>query len=488
MAAPCLGISALALAATGLHVSDTDWSFVVAAGIVATVVAAAACVVPRPRLWVAPLPLLPIALDGVIALLRQAQGGTVAGYGPLVILPVVWVGLTGGRRAVVTITGVTALVFTAPILLVGAPLYPDTGWRGAVLWTVVAAVVGGVIRRVVVREREAAATAQSRSSGLDRLIAGQTAVATHELDSRGGLTLIATSAMSVAGADAACVQLLEGEDIVCSAVAGTAADFLGRRYPASRSLAGAAFRTGETFVCSDSESDSRVMRDACRAVGARTLIMIPLRDGTEVSAVLIVWSHTADAFRGYEAQLLAVLAHTSAAALARTALVDQLSSQATTDELTGLPNRRRWNEMLDEALARSTRHRSPLTVLLLDLDGFKEVNDTWGHAAGDDLLQRVGAAWNQAVRDIDTLGRLGGDEFAIVLEDADESVARQVVARLELATPVDIGASIGLAVWDGNEPAGSLLARADEAMYRRKDAHARRQRNRTPVRPGSAVR
>ncbi|HEX7354472.1 MAG TPA: sensor domain-containing diguanylate cyclase [Mycobacteriales bacterium] len=467
--APFVGISALALLATGLRLSDTDWALVIVAGVIAAVVSCAAAVAPRERLLVAPLPLLPIAVDGVIALLRQAQGGNASGYGPLVVLPVVWVALVGSRRAVAAVTVATGLVFATPVLLVGKPLYPATSWRAALLWTIVAAVVGWVILRVVARERAARTSAVRRSAGLDRLVRAQTALSTSNADAGNVPGLIAACALTVAESDAACVQVLDGDDIVCRAVAGTASpDLVGARYQALRSLAGACFRGGETLLCEDSESDSRVARDACRLIGARTLIMVPLRDGGAVRAVLAVWSTVPRGFQGYEVQLLDVFAHAGAAALTRAELVGQLSRQATTDDLTGLPNRRGWHEKLDDALARSIRHRSPLSVLLLDLDGFKTVNDTLGHAAGDDLLERVSAAWSQAIRDVDTLGRLGGDEFAIILEAADDEVARHVVERLEATTPEDVGVSIGLAVWDRHEPAARLLARADERMYTNK--------------------
>ena len=84
-----------------------------------------------------------MAADLLIVLLRQSQGGSTSGYGPLAILPVVWVALTLGRRSVVAIAASTTLLFALPILLIGAPSYPSSGWRGVVLWTVSALVVGG---------------------------------------------------------------------------------------------------------------------------------------------------------------------------------------------------------------------------------------------------------------------------------------------------------------------------------------------------------
>jgi diguanylate cyclase (GGDEF)-like protein len=154
----------------------------------------------------------------------------------------------------------------------------------------------------------------------------------------------------------------------------------------------------------------------------------------------------------------------------RAELIAQLTEHAVTDELTGLPNRRAWYAHLEQALARSRRRNEPLSLVLLDLDGFKEVNDQQGHAAGDRLLVEVTAAWRHAVRPTDVLGRLGGDEFAAVLECADQAVADTIVERLREVMPSPHRASAGVAVWDGQESAAELLARADGHMYERKAA------------------
>lgn len=465
---PFVGISATALAATLLRTQGTRWNVV---GVAAAVVAAATsigCFWPRSSLIRRGLPLLPFVADVVLVLLRHAQGGSTSGYAPLVILPVLWVGLTGRRRTVAAITAATALVFAAPIVLLGAPLYPATGGRGALLWTVVAGFVGTITQRGISAQRIAAAAAAQRAAGLDRLVESQNAIAAAGTDVDEVLTLVAQGALAVAGAEAACVELLDGDEVVCSAVAGAAAPFLGMRVPFDSSITGECFRTGEALICGDSEADSRVSRDACRAVGARTLIVLPLRSGETVTAVLIAWSSTAHDFPGYEAQLLTALANASAAAILRAQLIVQLTAQAVTDELTGLPNRRSWHQHLDAALARSRRRGTPLSVVLLDLDRFKSINDEHGHAAGDDVLRTLGTVWRLALRQTDVLGRLGGDEFGLILEDTDEVAATQVLHRLHEAAIGTCGATAGVAQWDGAETPDALLARADACMYRGK--------------------
>lgn len=115
--------------------------------------------------------------DLLVALLRQAQGGNSSGYGPLVVLPLVWVALSMSEAAVAVMCVVTAATFTVPILLIGDPLYPRSAWRGVVLWIVVAGVVGFVINRVVHSQRRHALLARERHLQLQRLVATQEAIA-----------------------------------------------------------------------------------------------------------------------------------------------------------------------------------------------------------------------------------------------------------------------------------------------------------------------
>ena len=165
----------------------------------------------------------------------------------------------------------------------------------------------------------------------------------------------------------------------------------------------------------------------------------------------------------------------------------RLTVLATTDELTGLPNRRMLSEQLELALARARRGGLGVAVLCLDLDRFKEINDSLGHAVGDDLLVEVGARLRAGARDTDVVARYGGDEFVILLADLDvqsaPELAATVVERLRslLSDPFAIGpvelqaeASIGVALYPlDSRDAKGLLAAADAEMYVGKTAVSR---------------
>jgi diguanylate cyclase (GGDEF)-like protein len=160
-------------------------------------------------------------------------------------------------------------------------------------------------------------------------------------------------------------------------------------------------------------------------------------------------------------------------------LAEEIAEQATRDALhdplTGLPNRALLMDRLSSALARAAEHRAPLAVLFLDLDRFKLINDTLGHAAGDRLLMEVASRLGTCVRPTDTVARLGGDEFAIVCEGAgSEAAAELVAARIAetIGQPVvfegvelSVSASIGIALADGSETPETLLRNGDTAMY-----------------------
>jgi diguanylate cyclase (GGDEF)-like protein len=166
----------------------------------------------------------------------------------------------------------------------------------------------------------------------------------------------------------------------------------------------------------------------------------------------------------------------------RKAAEDMLAHQAKHDPLTGLPNRMLLMDRLERAVELARRNHGSVGLLLLDLDGFKAVNDERGHHAGDQLLCEIGLRWTERLRACDTLARLGGDEFAVLIADSDragtEAVASALreVMRVEFrvdGVPFEVGASIGKAVFpDDGTTADGLLRAADLAMYREKREHA----------------
>jgi diguanylate cyclase (GGDEF)-like protein len=164
---------------------------------------------------------------------------------------------------------------------------------------------------------------------------------------------------------------------------------------------------------------------------------------------------------------------------------DQLQHQALHDSLTGLPNRALILDRIDRMLARSRRDHTEVAALFLDLDNFKDINDTLGHRAGDELLVSVGVRLKSAVRDNDTVGRLGGDEFVVLADGISLEAGVDVVAERLLdvmatpfiisasKVPLAVSASIGIAEGDRTTPE-SLLQDADIALYQAKAAGKRR--------------
>jgi diguanylate cyclase (GGDEF)-like protein/PAS domain S-box-containing protein len=155
-----------------------------------------------------------------------------------------------------------------------------------------------------------------------------------------------------------------------------------------------------------------------------------------------------------------------------------LTNRALRDALTALPNRTLFLDRLDQAIARAQRDRSTFALLMLDLDGFKQVNDRFGHLAGDTVLSQIAARFPTVLRASDTPARIGGDEFAVLLPTVRTAADAAIVARRLIAilhrpflvagNQAKVGVSIGIVVGSGADEPPQLLQRADEAMYRAK--------------------
>jgi diguanylate cyclase (GGDEF)-like protein/PAS domain S-box-containing protein len=153
----------------------------------------------------------------------------------------------------------------------------------------------------------------------------------------------------------------------------------------------------------------------------------------------------------------------------REELLSREQAMARTDQLTGLPNRRSWDEELRRELARAKRAGHAVTIAFLDLDHFKAYNDEHGHPAGDALLREAADAWRLSIRMTDVVARVGGEEFGILFPHCPPGNAPDLLERLRAATPGGQTCSAGIAVWDGQESAEELMRRADVALYEAKE-------------------
>jgi diguanylate cyclase (GGDEF)-like protein len=181
-------------------------------------------------------------------------------------------------------------------------------------------------------------------------------------------------------------------------------------------------------------------------------------------------------FGADEIELVTDFAAVAALALDNAKTRSELELLATSDDLTGLANRRRFHSELEREIASARRYGSPLSLLLLDLDNFKAINDRYGHASGDRALREIALAIQRRIRAPDLAARIGGDEFAVLLPQTDrkaaEALARtlELIVRQALPSPIATSASIGISTLQA-EQTNDLLAEADRFLYQAKRSH-----------------
>jgi diguanylate cyclase (GGDEF)-like protein len=474
--APIAAIGALAFVATGIAPAGTDWKLVVVAAGIAAGLALLSLMAPWERLpaWTYVLP--PLTVFVPIALLRQAQGGSSSGYGILAILPVVWVALILTRRMVVVAAAAGAAMFVLPIALIGDPLYPLVGLRGALLTFAVALTVGLVVNAVVSEQRRQAIDARRREHDLaeTQRVLGAVAHVAREIaagvEPRG---LICSSALTATSASMSTIvepTQEGGFEITGSAGLPIETVELRRSVKPGASLR-AYFARSREFI-PDVTTNPGVSPLVIQASGLASILYEPIiRHGKSMGVLSIGWSNPRLSLDEHTLTIAAFLAAEAGATIERANLVARLDTLAQTDELTRLPNRRAWDAQLAEAL--QITPDAPVCVGLLDLDHFKAFNDTNGHLAGDQLLREAAIRWRQALRPGDLLARIGGEEFAILLPACNLKDAASVLERLRMATPTAT-CSIGVAEHRDDETATELTARADAALYTAKH-HGRNQ-------------
>ena len=279
---------------------------------------------------------------------------------------------------------------------------------------------------------------------------------------------IVTAAQGVAGAhSAALIERDDADHLVFSAQAG-APRVAGMSVPArTATAAGHVWSTGRPLFVADPVGHPLVSPELLDVVGGRSLMWQPVSVAGTVLAVLVVaWPHRVADLDDRAARSVQVLADEAAHALERESMIRSLESMAATDPLTGLANRRAWDEGLAAAMAGARRTGSPLTVALVDVDHFKAFNDQHGHGAGDAILRAFAAVAGATVRGADVLARWGGEEFALMLVDCSSGAdALAAVDRVRTSMPGPTTCSAGVATWDGEETAQQLVMRADSALY-----------------------
>jgi diguanylate cyclase (GGDEF)-like protein len=234
-------------------------------------------------------------------------------------------------------------------------------------------------------------------------------------------------------------------------------------------------RTGEVIIVDDMQHHE--LYKGVPASWQGSIVGLPLKFGERVVGVMTVAQPQRAAFSQANLRVLRLLGDQAAIAIENARLHNLVARQARTDVLTDLPNRRALDERLEEEIQRASRYRHSLSLLMIDLNNFKKVNDTFGHPVGDRVLVKVSQCLRQAVREVDFISRYGGDEFVIVLPETDEITSRKLAQRLAQSIsecpldlpegpPVGIALGFGIAVFPSDGLNGEdLIAAADRALY-----------------------
>src|SRR4051812_8079862 len=323
-------------------------------------------------------------------------------------------------------------------------------------------------------------TLRKRQRVLEAMARIQRAISRRE-PLQGVLETIVGAAGELLGDDAPALLLIDPDDpgwLVVAAARGYDDDVVDahRRRRVGDGLAGRAVAEARLVVSEDYAGGADAM-DTFVTNGVQAAMAAPVHeDGRVIGSLILSSFRRGRVFSRAEQDMLSSFAEHASLALTDARRVDTMLHQALHDALTGLPNRALFTDRIQHALTQGRRRGTACGVIFLDLDRFKTVNDSLGHAAGDELLVTVARRIDASLRSADTAARLGGDEFAVLLEDLRDAEEAVLVAERitdAFAEPVVVHgremfvkASVGIAV--GRSGASELLRQADVAMYRAK--------------------
>ena len=248
--------------------------------------------------------------------------------------------------------------------------------------------------------------------------------------------------------------------------------------PRSNGLTYTVARTGEMMIIENMQEHPLFQTVPAHWIGS--IIGIPLKVGNTVVGVMNLSRSIVGGFSSSELRLLSLLSDQAAVAISNASLHLMISRQAYSDTLTGLPNRRALDERLEEEVVAARRNNYSFAVIMMDLDGFKAVNDTYGHTLGDDVLRLVFTEMQRGVRTTDFLARYGGDELTLILSQTDLASAmvvsekitegmKKIKYRLPDGKRLKLGISGGIALYPIHARSGpDLLRAADAALYHAK--------------------
>jgi diguanylate cyclase (GGDEF)-like protein len=315
----------------------------------------------------------------------------------------------------------------------------------------------------------------------------QTEIAKQGLDLSGVVEAVVERIPTFTNAEGAIVEYIEGDEMVYRGASGFAHPLLGTRVKRGASLSGLCVRLGQILRSDDILVDPRVDLGPYQDIGVRSMVVAPLRHEGSVVGVLKIVSSNGYAFTVRDIRVLELMSDLIAASMYHAARneTNALYQQATHDALTGLANRALFFDRLRHRTYAGRRQPEPFGILVLDLDGLKRINDTFGHRAGDAAIRETALRISRIPRRSDIVARLGGDEFGVILSEiATRSDLIAIVERISQETDqpfrfegrtLQLTASIGHARYpDDATDVDSLLEAADRSMYKMKRSRTAR--------------
>lgn len=307
-----------------------------------------------------------------------------------------------------------------------------------------------------------------------RVLLELTRTLTEEHPLEESLRTITDTVLALVPADHASVRLLDHDHqfLLCGARSGEGSSIRPVRFATGEGVIGWCVAHDQPVRIRDTHTDPRFAPSSAQGFSVRSVLAVPLRSGARVVGVLSASCAAPDVFSDEDLLLCQLLANCSIPPIERV----RLEHLALTDDVTLAFNIRHLFPRLHDEIDRARRTLTPLSVLLMDLDHFKDVNDAHGHPIGDEVLRTFANGVRTQVRKVDVLVRRGGEEFVLVMPDTTVENALRTAERIRdhlASTPMHLSngctvhqtVSIGVVTWDRYESPEALDARADQAMY-----------------------
>lgn len=310
------------------------------------------------------------------------------------------------------------------------------------------------------------------------IIDTQTMIARLGLDLEGVIAVVAERTQDLTGASGSAVEMVEGGELVCRAATGSVGGTQGLRTSNSAGLSGLCVQEGKALRSDYTESDPRLNGEAHRGAGIVSMIVAPLFHEDAAVGVLKVVSRDRVAFDDSDVAVAELMATVIGAAIfhASRSTSEALFHRATHDRLTGLANRARFFDRLKRTLREAEREGFRFAVLVVELDGFEQIQDSHGPAVGDAVLREVANRISGSIRQTDTAARLRGDTFAVILRSIEsassvDTVTNRMKDRVdgpftsnELA--LDVTVSVGVSIYPEDGDAPHVLAEVADRRTR----------------------